>query len=94
MCNTISTSLIFGALALVPSATSRYVFLALACMSFIFAAARHQGPTQKFTKLEDAIEVLEEISERAKTASNYARNHIELMDAGRRLLQYVQPSMP
>ncbi|KAJ7832818.1 hypothetical protein B0H13DRAFT_2679056 [Mycena leptocephala] len=87
MCDTISTSLIFGALALVPSTTSRYVFLALACMSFIFAAARHQGPTQKFTKLEDAIEVLEEILERAKTASNYARNHMELIDAGRRLLQ-------
>jgi hypothetical protein len=94
MCDTISTSLIFGALTLVPSTTSRYVFLALACISFIFLAARHQGPAQKFTKLEGAIEALEDISERAKAASNYARNHMEVVDAGCRLLQYVRSPMP
>ncbi|KAJ7821664.1 hypothetical protein B0H13DRAFT_2449238 [Mycena leptocephala] len=90
MCNTITVSfisIILGALALVPGFTSRYVCLALASASFIFAAARHQGPTQKFTKLEDTIEALEEILERTKTASNYARNHMEVIDAGCRLLQ-------
>jgi hypothetical protein len=87
MCDTIYTSIILGALALVPGTTSRYVFLALASISFIFLAARHQGPAQKFTKLEDAIEALEEILECAKAASSYARNHIEVIDAGCRLLQ-------
>jgi hypothetical protein len=87
MCDTISTSIMLGASALLPCTTSRYVFLALTCMSFIFFAARHQGPAQKFSKLEDAIETLEEIFERAKAASSYARNHMEVIDAGCRLLQ-------
>jgi hypothetical protein len=56
-------------------------------MSFMFYASRQWGPAQKFTKLEDAIEALEEILERAKTASSYARNHMEVVDAGCRLLQ-------
>ncbi|KAJ7893984.1 hypothetical protein B0H13DRAFT_1886150 [Mycena leptocephala] len=76
-----------GALALLPGTTSRYVFLTLACMSFVFFAARHQGPAQKFSKLEDAIEALEEIFERAKVASSYARNDMEVIDAGCSLLQ-------
>ncbi|KAJ7896917.1 hypothetical protein B0H13DRAFT_816287 [Mycena leptocephala] len=84
MCDTASTSIILG---LFPDTTSRSVFLALASASFIFFAARHQGPAQKFAKLDDAIEALEEILERAKTASNYARNHMEVIDAGCRLLQ-------
>jgi hypothetical protein len=87
MCDTLSTSIILGALALLPGTTSRYVFLALASASFIFLAARHQGPAQKFTKLEDTINTFEEILERAKTASSYARNHMEVIDAGCRLLQ-------
>jgi hypothetical protein len=89
MCDTISISIILGALALVSSITSRYVCLALATASFIFFAARHQAPAQKFAKLEDAIKALEEILERAKAASSYARNHMEMIDAGCRLLQYV-----
>jgi hypothetical protein len=87
MCDILSTSIILGALALVPSTTSRYGFLALVSASFVFFAARHQGPAQKFTRLEDAIKALEEILERAKAASNYARNHLEVIDAGCRLLQ-------
>jgi hypothetical protein len=94
MCDTISTSIILGALALVPSTTSHSVFLALACMSFIFLAARHQGPAQKFTKLENAIEALEEILERAKAVSSYAQNHMKVIDAGFRLLQYVRSPIP
>jgi hypothetical protein len=89
MCDTISTSIILGALALLPGTTSRSFFLALACMPFIFLAARHQAPAQKFTKLEDAIEALEDILNSAKAASSYARNHMEVIDAGCRLLQYV-----
>ncbi|KAJ7872228.1 hypothetical protein B0H13DRAFT_2669469 [Mycena leptocephala] len=69
MCGTISISIILGALALVPSITSRY------------------APAQKFAKLEDAIKALEEILERAKAASNYTWNHMEMIDAGCRLLQ-------
>ncbi|KAJ7788513.1 hypothetical protein B0H13DRAFT_1936590 [Mycena leptocephala] len=87
MCENISTSIILGTLALVPGTTSRYVCLAFATASFIFLAARHQGPAQKFTKLEDAIEDLEDILERTKAASSYARNHMDLIDAGCRLLQ-------
>ncbi|KAJ7832303.1 hypothetical protein B0H13DRAFT_2429946 [Mycena leptocephala] len=87
MCDTVSTSIILGALALLPGTTSRSFFLAVACMSFIFLAARHQAPEQKFTKIEDAIEALEGILERAKAASSYARNHMEVIDAGCRLLQ-------
>ncbi|KAJ7863256.1 hypothetical protein B0H13DRAFT_1095005 [Mycena leptocephala] len=87
MCDTVSTSIIFGALALLPGTTSRYVFLALASASVIFFAARHQGPAQKLIKLEDAIRAFEEMLERAKAASNYARNHIEVVDAGCRFLQ-------
>jgi hypothetical protein len=87
MCDTLSTSIILGALALVPSTTSRYGFLALVSVSFVFFAARRQGPAQKFTRLEDAIKALDEILERAKAASNYARNHLEVIDAGCRLLQ-------
>jgi hypothetical protein len=85
MCDTISTSIILG--ALVPGTTSRYVFLALVSASFIFLAARHQSPAQKFTRLEDATNTLEEILECAKAASSYARNHMEVIDAGCRLLQ-------
>ncbi|KAJ7896924.1 hypothetical protein B0H13DRAFT_2275916 [Mycena leptocephala] len=87
MCDTVSTSIIFGVLALVPGTASRYVCLALPCMSFMFYASRQWGTAQKFTKLEDAIEALEEILERAKAASSYARNHMEVVDAGCRLLQ-------
>jgi flagellar biosynthesis component FlhA len=93
MCDTVSTSIILGTLALVPGTTSHSVFLALACMSFMLFVARHQGPAQKFNKLEDMIKALEETLERAKAASSYARNHMEVIDAGCRLLQYVQPSM-
>jgi hypothetical protein len=89
MCDTISTSTILGALALVPGTTWRYVFLALASVSFIFLAGCHQAPAQKFTKIEDAIEALEDILNSAKAASSYARNHMEVIDAGCRLLQYV-----
>ncbi|KAJ7872227.1 hypothetical protein B0H13DRAFT_1895476 [Mycena leptocephala] len=87
MCDTLSTSIILGALALLPNTISRYVFLALAIASLIFLAARHQAPAQKFTRLEDAIKALEEALERAKAASSYARNHMEVVDAGCRLLQ-------
>ncbi|KAJ7896925.1 hypothetical protein B0H13DRAFT_1884799 [Mycena leptocephala] len=91
MCDTtLSTFIILGALALLPGTTSRYVFIALACTSFIFLAAHHQGPAQKFARLEDAIRALEEILECAKAASSYARNHMEVTDVGCRLLQYVQ----
>jgi hypothetical protein len=95
MCDTItvSISIILGALALVPGITSRYVCLALASASFILYASRWWDPVQKFNRLEDAIKALEEISERTKAASNYARNHMEVIDAGCRLLQYVQPSI-
>jgi hypothetical protein len=89
MCDTLSTSIILGALALVPSTTSRYVFLALVSASFVFFAARYQGPAQKFIKLEDAIKGLEDILERTKTVSSYARNHMEVISAGCRLLQWV-----
>ncbi|KAJ7893980.1 hypothetical protein B0H13DRAFT_2339470 [Mycena leptocephala] len=85
MCDTISTSIIFGVLALVPGTISRYVCLALACAIFIFFVARQQGPAQKLTRLEDAIEALEEILEHAKAASSYARNHMEVIDAGVKL---------
>ncbi|KAJ7903874.1 hypothetical protein B0H13DRAFT_2274802 [Mycena leptocephala] len=87
MCDTVSTSIIFGALALVPGTASRYVFLALASAAFIFLAARHQGPAQKLTRLEGGVRTLEDILERAKAASNYTRNHMEVIDAGCRLLQ-------
>jgi hypothetical protein len=94
MCDTVSTSIILGVLALVPGTTLRYVCLALASTSFVFFVARRQDPAQRFTKLEDAIKALEENLERAKAASNYARNHMEVIDAGCRLLQWVQPPVP
>jgi hypothetical protein len=87
MCDAVSTSIILGTLALVPGTISRYVCLALASASFVFLAARHQSSAQRFTKLEDAIKDLEDILERAKTASSYARNHLEVIDVGCRLLQ-------
>jgi hypothetical protein len=95
MCDTvtISTSIILGALALIPGITLRYVCLVLASAFFILYASRWWGPAQKFNRLEDAIKALEEILERTKAASNYARNHMEVIDAGCRLLQYVQPSI-
>jgi hypothetical protein len=87
MCDTLSTSIILGALALLPGTTSRYVFLALASAAFIFYASHQWDPAQKFSTLEDAIEALEEILKCAKTASSYARNHMEVIDAGCPLLQ-------
>jgi hypothetical protein len=87
MCDTVSTSIVFGVLALVPGTISRYVFLALTSASFVFYVSRRWDPVQKFTKLEDAIEALENVLECAKTASSYARNHMEVIDAGCRLLQ-------
>jgi hypothetical protein len=74
-------------MALVPGITLRYICLALASASFILYASRSWGPAQKFNRLEDAIKALEEILERTKAASNYARNHMEVIDGGIRLLQ-------
>ncbi|KAJ7903868.1 hypothetical protein B0H13DRAFT_2663578 [Mycena leptocephala] len=89
MCDTvtISTSIILGTLALIPDITLRYVCFALASASFILYASRSWGPAQKFNRLGDAIKTLEEILERTKAASNYARNHVEVIDGGIRLLQ-------
>ncbi|KAJ7903866.1 hypothetical protein B0H13DRAFT_1882066 [Mycena leptocephala] len=74
-------------MALVPGITLRYVCLALASASFILYASRWWSPAQKFNRLEDAIKALEEILERTKAASNYARNYMEVINAGCRLLQ-------
>ncbi|KAF7356279.1 hypothetical protein MVEN_00959700 [Mycena venus] len=83
MCDTISTSIIFGALSLVPE--NRYIVLTLGSATLIIYAANRQRPSHKLSRIEDAIQVAEETLERAK--ADCARKHMELVDGARRLLK-------
>ncbi|KAJ7704043.1 hypothetical protein B0H17DRAFT_1175739 [Mycena rosella] len=88
MCDTITTlqtSLILGALSLVPGNTSPYITLGLASVLLAVYAVRHYGPTQRRARLEDAIMATETILAGAKL--DCARDHMTLVERGRRLLE-------
>ncbi|KAJ7704045.1 hypothetical protein B0H17DRAFT_1193962 [Mycena rosella] len=82
---TLQTSLILGALSLVPGNTSRYITLGLASASLTIYAGHQYGPAQRLARLEDAITATEEILEGAKL--DCARDHMTLVERGRRLLE-------
>ncbi|KAJ7493477.1 hypothetical protein FB451DRAFT_1550965 [Mycena latifolia] len=87
MCDVISafqTSIVFGALSLVPGNTFRYIGLGLASASLTVYAVHHQGPSQKLARLEGTVKDTEEIMEQAKL--DCLRNGVELMDRETRLL--------
>ncbi|KAJ7704031.1 hypothetical protein B0H17DRAFT_1127055 [Mycena rosella] len=81
----LQTSVLSGALAMVPGNTSRYITLGLASASLTLYAAHHYGPSQRLLRLEDTITVTEEILEGAKLGC--ARDHMTLMERWRRLLK-------
>ncbi|KAJ7819242.1 hypothetical protein B0H13DRAFT_1921852 [Mycena leptocephala] len=82
MCD-ISTSIIFWALSPIPG--FRYIGLGLVVTSFIIYAANRQSPSYKLSQLEDTIKMAEEVLKGAR--EKCARDHIELLDGGRRLLE-------
>ncbi|KAJ7876441.1 hypothetical protein B0H14DRAFT_3130395 [Mycena olivaceomarginata] len=84
MCDAASTaSIIFGALSLLPG--NRYILGALVSAGLIIYTANRQRPSHKLGRVERAIEACEETLKHAK--SNCARNHVELTDGMRRLLE-------
>jgi len=84
MCD-IPTSIIFWALSLVPAGTFHYIIMGLAAASLTIYVANRQSPSHKLGQVEDAIKVTEEVLKRAQ--ANCARDHVELMDGARRLLE-------
>jgi hypothetical protein len=88
MCDAVSTSIIFGALSLLPG--NRYIFWVLVSAELIIYAANHQRPSRKLGRVERAIEACEETLKHAK--ADCARNYGEWMDWSRQLLEQVQSS--
>ncbi|KAJ7799802.1 hypothetical protein B0H14DRAFT_3491260 [Mycena olivaceomarginata] len=72
MCDAISTSIIFGALSLLPG--NRYVTLALILAMLTIYTILRQYPSHK-------LEIL------GHAQANCARSHVDLMDGMRRLLE-------
>ncbi|KAJ7366193.1 hypothetical protein DFH08DRAFT_797196 [Mycena albidolilacea] len=84
MCDAASTaSIIFGAFSLLPG--NRYILGALVSAGLIIYTTNHQCPSHKLGRVERAIEACDESLKHAK--SNCARNHVELTDRTRRLLE-------
>ncbi|KAJ7799797.1 hypothetical protein B0H14DRAFT_3156332 [Mycena olivaceomarginata] len=83
MCDAISTSILFGTLSLLPG--NRYIALGLGSTTLIIYAANRQRPTRKLGRVERKIQACEETLKHAK--SNCTRNHVELTDGTRRLLE-------
>jgi hypothetical protein len=86
MCDAISTSIIFGALSLLPG--NRYVTLALIPAMLTIYTIIRQHPSHKLGRVKRAIDACEEILGHAQ--ANCARSHVDLMYGMRRLLEYVQ----
>ncbi|KAJ7366208.1 hypothetical protein DFH08DRAFT_929174 [Mycena albidolilacea] len=84
MCDAISTSMIFGALSLLPG--NRYILWALVSTGLIICAANRQRPSHKLGRVEHQIQACEELLKHAK--GNCPRNLGEWMDGTRRLLEY------
>ncbi|KAJ7792089.1 hypothetical protein B0H14DRAFT_2557519 [Mycena olivaceomarginata] len=83
MCDAISTSMIFGALSLLPG--NRYILWALVSTGLIICAANRQRPSHKLGRVEHQIQTCEELLKHAK--GNCPRNLGEWMDGTRRLLE-------
>jgi hypothetical protein len=83
MDDAVSTSIILGTLSLLPG--NRYITWALVSAVLFIHTANRQRPSRKLGRLEYAIEACEEILKHAK--ANCARNHVDLMDGTRRLLE-------
>ncbi|KAJ7704093.1 hypothetical protein B0H17DRAFT_1194002 [Mycena rosella] len=82
---TLQTSLILGALSLAPGNTSPYITLGLASVLLAVYLVHHYGPMQRLARVEDVIAATEEILAGAKL--DCARDHMTLMERGRRLLE-------
>ncbi|KAJ6578709.1 hypothetical protein DFH09DRAFT_1361099 [Mycena vulgaris] len=76
---------VFTAISLASVTTQRYIGLGLATTSLILFAAHHQSPSHRLDRLENSIEVTEEILERAQI--DCTRDQVELMRRGNRLRQ-------
>ncbi|KAJ7799827.1 hypothetical protein B0H14DRAFT_2616770 [Mycena olivaceomarginata] len=83
MCDALPTSIIFGALSLLPG--NRYNFWALVSAGLIIYTANRQCPSHKLGRVERNIQACEETLQHTK--SNCPRNLGELMDGTRRLLE-------
>ncbi|KAF7369759.1 hypothetical protein MVEN_00307700 [Mycena venus] len=85
MGNTISTPIFLWALAPIPGNTLRFIVLGLVAASLFIYAVNRQRPLHKLGRVEDAIEVAEEILQYAK--ANCPRDHVQLMENEGRLLE-------
>ncbi|KAJ7704029.1 hypothetical protein B0H17DRAFT_1193950 [Mycena rosella] len=86
MCDsTLKTSLILGALSLVPGNTFGYLGFGLASASLTVYAAHHYSPSQRLMRLEGAIKATEEMLEHARL--DCTRDQVELIEEGPHLLQ-------
>ncbi|KAJ7366183.1 hypothetical protein DFH08DRAFT_948233 [Mycena albidolilacea] len=75
--------MMLGALSLLPG--SHYITLGLLSAALIIYNVHWQRPSHKLGRVERAIDACEETLKYAK--SNCTRNHLELTDATRRLLE-------
>jgi hypothetical protein len=83
MCDTISTSMTFGALSLLPG--NRYIPWVLVSAWLIVYTANRQRPSYKLRRVEQEIKVAEETSVHAK--AHCPRSYVDLMNTTRRLLE-------
>ncbi|KAJ7704080.1 hypothetical protein B0H17DRAFT_1127096 [Mycena rosella] len=83
--STLQTSLLFGALSMLPGNTFPYIALGLASASLGAYAVQHYSPSQRLLRLEHAITATEEILAGAKL--NCARDHMTLIERGGLLLE-------
>ncbi|KAJ7704092.1 hypothetical protein B0H17DRAFT_1175754 [Mycena rosella] len=83
--STLQTSLLFGALSMLPGNTFPYIALCLASASLGAYAVQHYTPSQRLLRLEDAITTTDEILGGAKL--DCARDHMTLIERGGLLLE-------
>ncbi|KAJ6461370.1 hypothetical protein C8R45DRAFT_1179229 [Mycena sanguinolenta] len=76
MCNAFSTSIILGAISLIPY--NRYILWTLGLASLVLYGADHQRPSKKFGTLEATINSVGETLKLANTTCT--RSYVELMD--------------
>ncbi|KAF8171383.1 hypothetical protein K438DRAFT_1940741 [Mycena galopus ATCC 62051] len=76
MCDTVSASILFGALSLLPD--NRYILMGLVSTSGIVHIVNRERPSNRLDRVEVAIKSVEETLEQA--IEGCARNHLEFMD--------------
>ncbi|KAF8171371.1 hypothetical protein K438DRAFT_2024055 [Mycena galopus ATCC 62051] len=76
MCDTVSASILFGALSLLPD--NRYILMGLISTSGIVYVVNQERPSNRLGRVEVAIKSVEETME--QVIEGCARNHLEVME--------------